>query len=132
MVVWLAAIWRVAFAVAFCAAIVLSACARAPRRAVPIWELRRLMLCALMLYAVGTLAKLTDHALLAGLVFSAGIIISALAAWLSRGRDQEDPPDGDEPVDEQPPPEPDGVPRFDWAAFEREFRSYERSRRSPV
>ncbi len=132
MVAWLAATWRVAFAVAFCVAIVLSACARAPRHSVPIRELRRLMLCALMLYAVGALAKLTDHTLLAGLVFSAGIIISSLAAWLSRGRDQEDPPDGDEPVGEQPPPEPDGVPRFDWATFEREFRSYERRRRTPV
>jgi hypothetical protein len=128
MVVWLAATWRVAFAVAFLVAILLSACARAPRRAIPIWELRRLMACALLLYAVGGLAKLTDHGLLAGLVFSAGIMISALAAWLSRGRDQEDPPDDGDPVDEHPPPGPDGVPWFDWAAFERDFRSYARNR----
>jgi len=86
------------------------------------------MVCALLLYAVGGLAKFTNHGLLAGFVFSAGILISALAAWLSRGRDQEDPPDDGEPVDEQPPPGPDGIPRFDWAAFERDFRSYARSR----
>ena len=114
----------------------MSVCARAPRRSVPGAELRRLVLCALALYAVGVLASLDrTTGLLAGLVYGAGIMISALAVWLSRGRDQEDPPDDDdEPVDEQPPPEPDGVPRFDWAAFEREFRVYERGRRdrSPV
>jgi hypothetical protein len=105
-----------------CIAIFLSVCARAPSRSVPTWELRRLMFCALMLYAVGVLAKLTDHGLLAGLVFSGGIM-------LSRGRDQEDPPGGEEPTDERPPPDPDGIPRIDWAAFEREFRRYERGRR---
>ena len=39
--------------------------------------------------------------------------------------DPEDPPrGGDEPIDEQPPPEPDGVPHFDWHTFERDFREY--------
>jgi hypothetical protein len=118
-----------AFALVFCLAILTSACARAPRRSVPSAELRRLVLCALTLYAVGGMATLTHHAMMAGVLYGSGIMISALAAWLSRGRDQEDPPDGDEPVDEQPPPEPDGVPRFDWAAFERDFRAYERARR---
>ncbi len=135
MVVSLAAAWRLAFALAFCVAIVMSACARAPRRSVPGAELRRLMLCALALYAVGALATLEHHGVLAGLVYGSGIMISALAVWLSRGRDQEDPPGDDhEPADEEPPPEPDGVPGFDWAAFERGFRAYERGRRerSPV
>ena len=134
MVISLAAAWRIAFAIGLCVAIFLSVCARAPSRSVPSWELRRLMFCALMLYAVGVLAKLTDHGLLAGLVFSGGIMLSTLAAWLSRGRDQEDPPDGDQPIDEHPPPEPDGMPRIDWAAFEREFRRYERGlrERSPA
>ena len=58
-------------------------------------------------------------------------MVAALAAWLSRGRDQEDPPDGDEPVDEQPPPEPDGMPRLDWAAFEHEFCEYSERVRQP-
>jgi hypothetical protein len=129
MVISLAAAWRLALAIAFCLAIFMSACARAPRQSVPGTELRRLVLCALLLYAVGAMASLTHHEILAGFVYGAGIIISALAAWLSRGRDQEDPPDGDEPVDEQPPPEPDGVPRLDWAAFERDFRDYERQHR---
>jgi hypothetical protein len=116
MVVSLAAAWRVALAIAFCVAIFMSACARAPQRAVPGAELRRL---------VGGLASLTHHPMLAGLVYGAGIMVSALAAWLSRGRDQEDPPDGDDaPEDEQPPWGPDGVPRFDWRDFERAFRAY--------
>jgi hypothetical protein len=132
MVVSLAAAWRLAFAVGLCATIFVSVCARAPRRSVPGAELRRLVLCALTLYAVGGLASLTHHEVLAGFVYGGGIIISALAAWLSRGRDQEDPPDGHEPVDEQPPPEPDGVPRLDWAAFEREFREYANRAASPA
>jgi hypothetical protein len=131
MVFSLAAAWRLALAIAFCGAIFMSVCARAPRQAVPGTELRRLVGCALILYAVGGLASLTHHEILAGLVYGAGIIVSALAAWLSRGRDQEDPPDGDEPEDEQPPPEPDGVPRLDWASFERDFRAYS-ERREPT
>ena len=118
---------------AFCLAIALSVCARAPRQAVPAAELHRLVGCALVLYAVGGLASLTHHPLLAGLVYGAGIIVSALAAWLSRGQDHGEPPDSDEPVDEQPPPEPDGVPRLDWARFERDLRDYtERRGREPA
>jgi hypothetical protein len=125
MVVSLSATLKLAFAVALVGAIFLSACARAPRQAVPRSELRRLVLCALTLYAVGGLASLTHHGALAGLVYGSGILVAALAAWLSRGRDADDPPDDShEPVDEQPPPEPDGIPRLDWAAFEREFREY--------
>jgi hypothetical protein len=133
MVFSLAAAWRLALAIAFCAAIFTSVCVRAPRQSIPGAELRRLVLSALTLYAVGGLASLTNHEILAGLVYGAGIMVSALAAWLSRGRDQEDPPDGNQPEDEQPPPEPDGVPRLDWASFEREFRAYaERHRREPT
>ena len=128
-----AAAWRLGLAVAFCLAIFLSVCARAPQQAVPRRELRRLVICALALYAVGGLASLTHHSVLAGLVYGAGIIVSALAAWLSRGQDHGEPPDGDEPSDEEPPPEPDGVPRFDWTRFEREFRDYsERHGREPT
>lgn len=132
MVAWVQVAWRVAFAIGFCGLICISAFARAPRQALPSWELRRLIVCALTLYAVGAYASITQHKLLAGFVLGSGILVSALAAWLSRGRDQEDPPSSaEEPIDEQPPPEPDGVPRFDWAAFERDFRAYDR-RRSPA
>ncbi len=75
-------------------------------------DLRRLVVSALGLYAVGGVASLTHHPVLAGLVYAAGIIVCALAAWLSRGTDSEDPPrGGEDPVDERPPPEPDGLPR---------------------
>ena len=128
-----AAAWRLGLAVAFCLAIAVSVLARAPGQAVPTSELRRLVGCALILYAVGGVASLTHHPLLAGAVYGTGIIVSALAAWLSRGQDHGEPPGGDEPGDEQPPPEPDGVPQLDWARFEREFREYsERRRRDPA
>ncbi len=124
--------WKLGFAALLVVAIFASACLRAPQRAAPAAELRRLVLCSLGLYAVGALASLTHHAGLAAVVYGAGIAVAALAAWLSRGRDQEDPPDGgDEPVDEQPPPEPDGVPRLDWSEFEREFREYARRQEQP-
>jgi hypothetical protein len=123
--------WKVAFAAVLVVAILASACARAPRRPPHPAELRRLVVSALLLYGVGGLASLTHHTALAGLVYGAGISVAALAAWLSRGRDQEDPPGDDEPLEQPPPPDPDGVPRFDWARFEREFRDYDRSRRPP-
>ena len=97
-------------------------------------ELRRLVAGALALYGVGTIAILSRHAVLAALLYAAGIGVSALAAWLSRGSDSGGgPPPGDEPADEQPPPDPDGLPMFDWAAFEREFSAYAtRHERLPV
>jgi hypothetical protein len=117
--------WKLAFAAILVAAIATSACARAPRRAADPAELRRLVICALGLYAIGGVATLTHHSALAAIVYATGISVAALAAWLSRGRDQEDPPDGgSEPVDEQPPPGPDGVPWWDWERFERDFREY--------
>jgi hypothetical protein len=122
---------KVAFAVVLAMAIFVSACARAPRHSVPASELRRLVASALVLYAVGGLATVTHHPALAALVYATGIAIAALAAWLSRGRDQDDPPGGSEPFDEPPPPEPDGVPRLDWERFEREFRDWERRSRQP-
>ncbi len=122
---------KVAFAVVLVMAILVSACARAPRHSVPAAELRRLVASALVLYAVGGLATVTHHPALAAMVYATGIAVAALAAWLSRGRDQDDPPGGSEPFDEPPPPEPDGVPRLDWERFEREFRDWERRRRQP-
>lgn len=125
------AAWKLVLAVALCAGIVLSAYAHAPKRTVARADLRRLVISALAVYAVGGVASLTHHPDLAAVLYATGISVCALAAWLSRGTDSEDPPSGGEqPGDEQPPPEPDGLPWFDWAAFEREFREY--SEREPA
>jgi lysylphosphatidylglycerol synthetase-like protein (DUF2156 family) len=116
---------KLALAAVLVLSVALAALARAPRGRSSRIELRRLMLCASALYAVGLVASLTQHGSLAALVYAAGIGICALALWLSRGSDPGDPPDGpDDPGDEQPPPDPGGAPAFDWAAFERQFRDY--------
>lgn len=120
--------WKLVLAIVLAAGIVVSARAQAPRQTVPGYELRRLMLAALTLYLVGGLASATHHQVLAGMVYAAGIGVCALAAWLSRGQDSEDPPADEEPPEEHPPPEPDGAPGFDWEAFERELREWSRSR----
>jgi hypothetical protein len=124
--------WKLGLAVALGAAIVASVGIRAPRRAYPGADLRRLVFAALALYTSGVVASVTHHQLLAAIVYAGGIAVSALAAWLSRGSDSGGPPRGEEPHDEQPPPGPEGAPRFDWPAFEREFRAYARSRREPA
>lgn len=121
--------WKLVLAVALGAAILFGAYGTPPPRGVPRSDLRRLVLSALGLYVVGAIASLKHHTTLAALVYAAGIAVCALALWLSRGADTgEDPPrGGDEPTDERPPPSPDGLPEFDWGAFEREFRSYSES-----
>ncbi|MGA2926040.1 MAG: hypothetical protein ABSG43_08600 [Solirubrobacteraceae bacterium] len=124
MVVPASGAWRVALTLVLAGAIFASACARAPKRAARGSELGRLVVCALGLYALGAIASLTHHPLLAGLVYASGIAVCAFAAWLSRGSDSDDPPGGDQPADEEPPRDPDGVPGFDWAQFERQFRAY--------
>jgi hypothetical protein len=117
--------WKLGMAAALAIAIFISACATAPSEAVPRADLRRLVFSAVALYLVGLLATVTNHLVLAALVYAAGIAVCALAVWLSRGSDSEDPPPGDEePTNERPPPSPDGVPEFDWASFERAFRAY--------
>jgi hypothetical protein len=123
--------WKLVIAVVLAVGIFVSLYAAAPERALPGTELRRLVFSALALYAIGGIASLTHHPVLAALVDATGIGVCALAAWLSRGSDSEDPPDGEDPVDEQPPPGPDGLPMFDWDAFERDFQAYsERSGRT--
>ncbi len=125
--------WKLALAAVLLAAILLSACARAPRRAASGSELRRLVVAALVLYAVGVFAASRHYPVLSAFAYAAGIGVCALAAWLSRGVDSEDPPgggDGDEWPD-WPPPDPEGVPWLDWDAFEREFRAYSERRREP-
>jgi hypothetical protein len=131
-VVVLAVLWRLAFAAVLGVAIFVSAFARAPRHSAGPGELRRLVLCALLLYAVGWLGSETGHKVLAGFVFAFGISVAAVAAWISRGRDQDDPPDEGEPVDRPPPADPDGVPRFDWARFERDFQRWSQRPREPT
>jgi hypothetical protein len=118
--------WKLVLAIVLGATIFTAAYGSAPRRKVPYAELRRLVASALGLYAVGTLATLSDHPTLAAFVYAAGITICAFALWLSRGRDSgDDPPrGGEEPTDEGPPPDPEGLPEFDFAAFERQFREY--------
>jgi hypothetical protein len=121
--------WKLVLAIVLGVAILVSASVRAPRRSVPGSELRSLVMAALLLYGVGAFASVRHQEALAALVYATGISVCAFAAWLSRGKgDSEDPPDGDEPTDEQPPPEPDGVPRFDWASFERDLHAYSRNR----
>jgi len=112
-------------ALALIAAIVISASVRAPRRHVPTPELRRLLVAALTLYAVGGVAILDARPTLAVAAFAAGVIASAFAGWLSRGSDQDDPPGGSDPFDPTPP-DPDGVPEIDWDRFERERRDWAR------
>jgi hypothetical protein len=127
MLVLSTAPWKIALALVLTVIILLGAGARAPRRALPAGDLKRLVACALCLYAVGGLAWLTHHLALAVFIYAAGIIVAAVAAWLSRGSDPDDPPE--EPgLDEEPPHDPDGL-RVDWAAFERDVRDYsERAR----
>src|ERR1700716_856133 len=113
--------WKLVLAIVLGAAILRSAYARAPRRAAPGSDLRRLVISALGLYAVGGLASLTHHPALAGFVYAAGVVSRAGAAGRPRASDADPPPaDGNDPADEQPPPEPVGVPTFDWGAFERD------------
>lgn len=116
--------WRLLLAVALVMVIVLSMLWAAPRHAVARSDLHRLVLSGLSLYAVGGLAVLAHRVTLAGLVFAAGIITCALAVWLSRGTDAQDPPEGEELADEPPPSGPDGLPELDWDQFERAFRAY--------
>lgn len=119
--------WKLVLAAALLVAIFFSAYAAAPRRSVPGTDLRRLVISALALYGVGGIASVSHHPMIAALVYAAGIAVCALAVWLSRGTDSEDPPSGgEEPQDERPPPEPDGLPELhlDWGEFERAFRDY--------
>lgn len=126
--------WKLVLAVALFGTVLASAWARPPRRAVPGPELGRLVLGAIALYGAGLLASLTRHPVFAVVLYAFGVAISALAAWLSRAVDTRgDTPPGEAPSPEEPPPpSPDGAPRFDWPAFERELAEYERRTPKPV
>jgi hypothetical protein len=119
--------WKLLLLVGLMVTIVMSVAWSAPRRAVPRRDIHGLAFSGLCLYAVGAFALVVHRHTLAGLVFAAGIVNCALAVWLSRGVDSEDPPPddgGDEPVDEPSPPGPDGMPEVDWDDFERAFHAY--------
>jgi hypothetical protein len=118
--------WKLALAAALLAAILLSACARAPRRAVAGSDLRRLVVAALVLYAAGVFAASRHYPVLSALAYAAGIGICALAAWLSRGIDSEDPPGGGDGGEwpRWPPSDPEGASGRGWDAFERDFRAH--------
>jgi hypothetical protein len=126
MILPLSDAWKLVLAIALGATIFAGACGTAPRRAVPNSQLRRLVLSALALYVAGGIATISHHTTVAALLYAAGIGVCALALWLSRGTDSgDDPPrGGGEPSDEEPPPSPDGLPEFDWVAFEEEFRAH--------
>lgn len=123
MVVPPSVIWKLVVVIALIG-VIAPQLAGAPGRAVPRVDLRRLVLSGLGLYGVGAVASLTHHQPLAAVVYAAGIVMCALAAWLSRGADSDDPPEGVEPVDEHPPPDPDGVPPVDWGRLESEFQAF--------
>ena len=124
--------WKVVLAVSLVGGIFVSVRARAPRRSLPRADLGRLVLAALLLYGVGVAASLTRHEALASVLYAAGISVCTLAVWLSRGSDPQDPPGRGDPFGDDGPPDPGEAPEFDWGAFEREFRAYERRARRPA
>jgi hypothetical protein len=124
--------WKLALALMLGSAILFSLFARAPRYSLARPQLHRLIVSALILYAVGAFALLTHHRVLAAVVCAGGTGVAALAAWFSRGASPEDPPTPpEEPADPEPPGVPDGGPEFDWAAFEQDFRAYSARQRTP-
>ena len=80
--------------------------AGAPARAVPRVDLRRLVLSGLGLYGVGAVASLTHHQPLAAVVYAAGIVMCALAAWPPAARTPMIPPKARNPSTSIPRPIP--------------------------
>ena len=117
--------WKLALSATLSVAILGSICLRAPGQPIARRELRRLVLSALLLYAVGAVASALHRGQLAGVMYACGIVVCSVAVWLSRGSERGDGPDGPggsrPPQDEQPPPGPDGVPplEWDWDSFDR-------------
>src|SRR5579871_4096591 len=122
--------WKLLLTVTLLGAILCSVTIRAPREPVERGDLRRLVLAAVILYAVGTLASLSHHPVLAGTIYASGILVCSLASWLSRGMNRADGSDGGDgygngpPGDERPPSGPDGLLTFDWDEFERELSAW--------
>ena len=124
--------WKLALTGALMVAILGSVCLRAPGRPIARIELRRLVLSALLLYAIGAVASILHRGGLAGVLYASGIVVCSVAVWLSRGSDRDDghdgPGGGEPPQDEDPGTGPDGLLEWDWDAFERERASWEADR----
>jgi len=121
--------WKLLLTLTLLGAMLCSVTVRAPREPIERSDLRRLVVAAVILYGVGTLASLSHHGVLAGTIYASGILVCSLAVWLSRGINRDDGPDGDgngngPSGDERPPSGPDGLLTFDWDEFEREFSSW--------
>jgi hypothetical protein len=111
-------------------AIGIAARGRAPRRAPVPAELRRLVVSALVLYAVGLFALLEGRPTLSTIAFACGVGTASLAAWLSRGADSDDdgPGGGQDPPADVPPPDPHGALGWDWERFDRERNNWDQRR----
>jgi hypothetical protein len=131
--------WKLLLTMTLLGAILCSVTLRAPRQPTDRAELRRLVVAAVILYSVGTLASLSHHGLLAGTIYAGGILVCSLAVWLSRGMRRDDGSDGSggggggngkgPPGSGRPPSGPDGLLPFDWDEFERELSAWsERSK----
>ncbi|HWD63547.1 MAG TPA: hypothetical protein VG405_00105 [Solirubrobacteraceae bacterium] len=130
----LASGWKLILTAGLLVAILGSVCLRAPRRPIARFELRQLVLSAMLLYGIGVVASVVHRGGLAGVLYASGIVVCSVAVWLSRGFDRGDGPDGpggsEPPTDEDPSTGPDGIPPWDWDAFERERAAW--SERNPA
>lgn len=115
--------WKLALTGGLLVAILGSVCLRAPRRSIERFELRRLVLSALLLYAIGAVASVLHRGGVAGLLYASGIVVCSVAVWLSRGTERGDGLDGpggsEPPTDDHPGTGPDGLPALDWDQFDR-------------
>jgi hypothetical protein len=73
---------------------------------------------ACIVQATAIVSALTAHDMLAGLAAALGVEATCAAAWLGWYDDGPGPDDG--------PDDDDEVPPFDWDAFDRERRSWDR------
>lgn len=124
--------WKLLLTLTLLAAVLCSVTIRAPREPIDRRELRRLILAAMILYGVGTLASVSHHDVLAATIYASGILVCSLAVWLSRGSRRDDGSDGNggsggsggPPGNQRPPSGPDGLLGFDWDEFERELSAW--------
>ena len=126
--------WKLVLAVALGGAILASAYAKAPRRAFPGSDLRRLVLAALLLYAVGAVASLTHHAILPAVVYvhrDRGVGAGRVA--LPRQRSGRPPARAAmSRSTSSRRPIRTGCRGSTGAQFERDFEDYARRRREPA
>jgi hypothetical protein len=125
---------RLVLALLLLGSIFSAAFARPPRRPVARSKARCLTLASLALYMAGALCAVAGDYELAGYACAGGIALFALALWFAGASwPGDDPPDergwNDGPPPPEPPPGgPQGVVAFDWDAFERDLRAYQRER----